>query len=95
MILGANSYAQSVSYWPTATEQGEYGAKRLYPVLTSIQAILLTVSPHSRRARRLLDLIEAHRNLALRGVGLCPDGRTTRSGTASPSTPEAAGATTS
>ncbi|AMB58520.1 dihydrofolate reductase family protein [Microterricola viridarii] len=27
MILGANTYAQSVGYWPHATEQGEYGAK--------------------------------------------------------------------
>jgi dihydrofolate reductase len=27
MILGANTYAQSVGYWPTAAEQGEYGRK--------------------------------------------------------------------
>lgn len=27
MILGANTYAQSVGYWPTANEQGEYGEK--------------------------------------------------------------------
>jgi dihydrofolate reductase len=27
MILGANTYAQSVGYWPTAVEQGEYGEK--------------------------------------------------------------------
>lgn len=27
MILGANTYAQSKDYWPTAAEQGEYGAK--------------------------------------------------------------------
>jgi dihydrofolate reductase len=27
MILGANTYAQSVGYWPTADEQGEYGQK--------------------------------------------------------------------
>jgi len=25
MILGANTYAQSKDYWPTATEQGEFG----------------------------------------------------------------------
>ena len=27
MILGANTYAQSVGYWPYAEEQGEYGEK--------------------------------------------------------------------
>ncbi|MGE0457980.1 MAG: dihydrofolate reductase family protein [Bauldia sp.] len=27
MILGANTYAQSVGYWPYAREQGEYGEK--------------------------------------------------------------------
>ena len=27
MILGANTYAQSKDYWPTAAEQGEYGEK--------------------------------------------------------------------
>ncbi|WP_309104743.1 dihydrofolate reductase family protein [Microbacterium sp.] len=27
MILGANTYAQSVGYWPSATDQGEYGQK--------------------------------------------------------------------
>jgi dihydrofolate reductase len=27
MIVGANTYAQSVGYWPTADEQGEYGRK--------------------------------------------------------------------
>lgn len=27
MILGANTYAQSVGYWPTADDQGEYGRK--------------------------------------------------------------------
>jgi dihydrofolate reductase len=27
MVLGANTYAQSVGYWPTADEQGEYGRK--------------------------------------------------------------------
>ncbi|WP_083365414.1 dihydrofolate reductase family protein [Microterricola viridarii] len=27
MILGANTYAQSVGYWPHAAEQGEYGEK--------------------------------------------------------------------
>jgi dihydrofolate reductase len=27
MILGANTYAQSVGYWPTADEQGEWGVK--------------------------------------------------------------------
>lgn len=27
MILGATTYAQSVGYWPTADEQGEYGQK--------------------------------------------------------------------
>ena len=27
MILGANTYAQSVGYWPHAEEQGEYGEK--------------------------------------------------------------------
>ncbi|WP_426245390.1 dihydrofolate reductase family protein [Nocardioides sp. LHG3406-4] len=27
MILGANTYAQSVGYWPNADEQGEYGEK--------------------------------------------------------------------
>ncbi len=27
MILGANTYAQSKDYWPTATDQGEYGRK--------------------------------------------------------------------
>lgn len=27
MILGANTYAQSVGYWPYADEQGEYGEK--------------------------------------------------------------------
>jgi dihydrofolate reductase len=27
MILGANTYAMSKDYWPTADEQGEYGAK--------------------------------------------------------------------
>lgn len=27
MLLGANTYAQSVGYWPSATEQGEYGEK--------------------------------------------------------------------
>jgi len=27
MILGANTYAQSVGYWPTADDQGEYGEK--------------------------------------------------------------------
>ena len=27
MILGANTYAQSVGYWPNAAEQGEYGEK--------------------------------------------------------------------
>jgi dihydrofolate reductase len=27
MILGANTYAQSVGYWPNADDQGEYGEK--------------------------------------------------------------------
>ena len=27
MILGANTYRQSVGYWPNAAEQGEYGEK--------------------------------------------------------------------
>ncbi|MGI5205225.1 dihydrofolate reductase family protein [Spirillospora sp. CA-108201] len=27
MILGANTYAQTKDYWPTADEQGEYGEK--------------------------------------------------------------------
>jgi dihydrofolate reductase len=27
MILGATTYAQSVGYWPTAADQGEYGEK--------------------------------------------------------------------
>lgn len=27
MMLGANTYLQSKDYWPTATEQGEYGEK--------------------------------------------------------------------
>ncbi|MBB5914068.1 dihydrofolate reductase [Nocardia transvalensis] len=27
LILGANTYAQSKDYWPSATEQGEYGEK--------------------------------------------------------------------
>lgn len=27
MIIGANTYAMSKDYWPTATDQGEYGAK--------------------------------------------------------------------
>ena len=27
MILGANTYAQAVGYWPTADDQGEYGQK--------------------------------------------------------------------
>lgn len=27
MILGANTYAQSVGYWPHAADQGEYGEK--------------------------------------------------------------------
>ncbi|RIQ32165.1 dihydrofolate reductase family protein [Jiangella rhizosphaerae] len=27
MILGATTYAQSVGYWPTADDQGEYGRK--------------------------------------------------------------------
>ncbi|MBB5789056.1 dihydrofolate reductase family protein [Jiangella mangrovi] len=27
MILGSNTYAQSVGYWPTADDQGEYGRK--------------------------------------------------------------------
>lgn len=27
MILGANTYVQARDYWPTATEQGEYGEK--------------------------------------------------------------------
>ncbi len=27
MLLGANTYAMSKDYWPTADEQGEYGAK--------------------------------------------------------------------
>lgn len=27
MIIGANTYAMSKDYWPTATDQGEYGEK--------------------------------------------------------------------
>src|SRR5690348_802494 len=27
LILGSNTYAQSVGYWPTADDQGEYGQK--------------------------------------------------------------------
>ena len=27
LIIGANTYAQSVGYWPTASDQGEYGDK--------------------------------------------------------------------
>src|SRR5690606_4533163 len=27
LLLGANTYAQSVGYWPHAAEQGEYGRK--------------------------------------------------------------------
>ncbi len=47
-------------------------AKRLYPVLVSIQSILTTVSPHSSWATRLVDLISQHPNVPLRGMGLYP-----------------------
>lgn len=70
-------------------------AKRLYPVLTSIQAILLTVAPHSSWAQRLIDLIEAHPDLPLRGMGLFPAWSEDPFWTRQPSAPEAAGATTS
>ncbi|KAA1399407.1 dihydrofolate reductase family protein [Aeromicrobium ginsengisoli] len=37
LILGANTYAQSVGYWPNADDQGEYGEKlnRLTKVVAS------------------------------------------------------------
>ena len=47
-------------------------AKRLYPVLVSIQSILSTVSPHSSWATRLTDLLHQHPDIPLRGMGLFP-----------------------
>ena len=45
-------------------------AKRLYPVLVSIQSILTTVSPHSSWATRLVDLVGEHPDVPLHGMGL-------------------------
>lgn len=47
-------------------------AKRLYPVLVSIQSVLTTVSPHSSWAARLTDLLHRHPSVPLRGMGLFP-----------------------
>lgn len=47
-------------------------AKRLYPVLVSIQSILTTVSPRSRWALRLIDLLRRNPNVPTRGMGLFP-----------------------
>jgi len=45
-------------------------AKRLYPVLVSIQTILSTISPHSSWASRLVTLLEQHPDVPLRGMGM-------------------------
>ena len=50
-------------------------SKRLYPVLVSLQAILDTISPHSSWASRVSELMEAHPNLPLRGLGIPDDWR--------------------
>jgi abortive infection bacteriophage resistance protein len=47
-------------------------ARRLYPVLVSIQSILCTVSPHSSWANRLVGLLEDHPQVPLRGMGMFP-----------------------
>jgi hypothetical protein len=52
-------------------------AKRLYPVLVSIQSILTTVSPHRTWAARLVDLIGHHPDVPLRGMPCIPAGTST------------------
>ena len=48
-------------------------AKRLYPVLVSLQTVLAVVSPRSSWARRLKELLERHPDVPLRGMGIPDD----------------------
>lgn len=44
--------------------------KRLYPVLVSLQSVLVTVSPHSSWAQRLITLIEGNLDVPASAMGL-------------------------
>jgi abortive infection bacteriophage resistance protein len=48
----------------------ERSRKRLYPVLVSLQTVLVTISPHSGWASRLHDLVSSRPAMNLRGMGI-------------------------
>lgn len=60
---------------PTAVSDFPGRRKRLYPVLVSLQSVLATVSPGSTWARRLSELLAAHPNAPLAGMGVPDDWR--------------------
>ena len=55
--------------WPRQSLDSR-AAKRLYPLLASLQTILNTVAPHSRWAHRLHALLAPHPPMYRRGMGI-------------------------
>lgn len=53
----------------------EIRRRRLYPVLASMQTVLFTISPRSSWAQRLDDLLAAHPDVPLEGMGMPADWR--------------------
>lgn len=60
--------------WLTGDDPLPEGSRlRLYPVLVSLQSVLATLSPHSRWATRLHDILVARPAMNLRGMGVPSD----------------------
>lgn len=60
---------------PTVLSEDPQRAKRLYPVLVSLQSVLDTISPGSTWTARLSDLLAQHPEVPLHGMGIPQDWR--------------------
>ncbi len=61
-------------HWLSDTESMDaVRRQRLYPVLTSLQSILSTISPNSSWSARLRHLLARHPNVPLRAMGIPGD----------------------
>lgn len=63
----------SISWLEDPDALPERSRKRLYPVLTSLQSVLDSVSPRSSWARRLHELLSTRSPMNLRGMGVPED----------------------
>ncbi|MDE0775654.1 MAG: Abi family protein [Nocardioides sp.] len=72
-VYPAIPISRKVHWLSDAEMMNEVRRQRLYPVLTSLQSILTTISPNSSWSARLRDLLARHPNVPLRAMGVPDD----------------------